>query len=565
MAGFDNYITCNYPEANTFDQIIVKNFTAYQSQERTFNVKGRMISYYGAGNFTIDTATWGIYGSNVNDISPVELRTVPDWSPADSESRLINVYNFTSSLPENPYGDRFNQIFILFLVDNYSRKMKITNKDNNFFNFNNSFYEAINYLVIPTVDILLQNLTFTNLYSQDWIIKINDSGQVVFNQIYFYDIFAQVSQIIQVISYYNFTMDTLIWRNTQPWIESIFPHNSFYPIPNAHLSITNMQISSINLLGRNLMEIGDEWSITIKNSNFKDLKVVSGGKLISAGATNGFNFSNITFTNITGVNLSDVSYSFIQISSFDLSSTNSYFIENIQIFNWVNNLFMLEKIINQSSSQAYFTVKNVSYQNSTIPYSNNLVYFGNIESQVDFDITFTNITFSNLIFERGGNMLYFQQQLKNPISFQNIFFSNITGGSITIESANKQRLDLPTKVVFQNLTANLLNGVYYSFINVLTGGVLEIADSSFSNIFNAQSGAVVYAGYTNSSTKINNSVFVNNTSLKGGVFNIEYNSVVVLNNWSVTNSFAVESAVVQCSNNGYYIHFFSKNRIFLKI
>ena len=136
---------------------------------------------------------------------------------------------------------------------------------------------------------------------------------------------------------------------------------------------------------------------------------------------------------------------------------------------------------------------------------------------------------------------------------------------ITIESANKQRLDLPTKVVFQNLTANLLNGVYYSFINVLTGGVLEIADSSFSNIFNAQSGAVVYAGYTNSSTKINNSVFVNNTSLKGGVFNIEYNSVVVLNNWSVTNSFAVESAVVQCSNNGYYIHFFSKNRIFLKI
>ena len=167
---------------------MAKNLTAYQSQERTFNVKGRMVSYYGAGNFTINTATWGIFGSNANDISPVELRTVPDWSPADSESKLINVYNFTSFLPENPYGDRFNQIFILCLVDNYSRKMKITNKDNYFFNFNNPVYDPIDYLVIPTVDILLQNLTYTNVKTQGWIITIRSSGQVVFNQIYLYDI-----------------------------------------------------------------------------------------------------------------------------------------------------------------------------------------------------------------------------------------------------------------------------------------------------------------------------------------------------------------------------------------
>ena len=313
-----------------------------------------------------------------------------------------------------------------------------------------------------------------------------------------------------------------------------------------------MQISSINLLDRNFIEIGDEWSITIENSIFKDLKVVSGGTLFSAGATNRFNFSNNTFTNITGVNPRDVSYSFIQVSSFDLSSTNSYIIENLQIFNWVNNFLMLKKVINQPSSKVYFTVNNVLYQNSTIPYFNDLAYFGNMENQVDFDIIFTNITFSNLNFEQGGNMLYFQQQLKIPISFQNTLFSNITGGSITIESANKLRLDLPTKVVFQNLTANLLNGAYYSLINILTGGVLEIADSSFANVFNAQYGAVMYAGYMNSSTTINNSVFVNNTSLKGGVFNIEYNSVIVLNNWSVSNSFAVESAVVQCSNSGYY-------------
>ena len=230
----------------------------------------------------------------------------------------------------------------------------------------------------------------------------------------------------------------------------------------------------------------------------------------------------------------------LNFNVYDLNSSLFYFV------------FSLALLLNSPLSTKYFNISNILYDSSIIQFYNDLIKFGNMENQIDLNIIFTNITFSNLIFEQGGNMLYFQQQLKNSISFQNIFFSNITGGSITIESANKQRLDLPTKVVFKNLTANLLNGVFYSFINVLTGGVLEIADSSFANIFNAQSGAVVYAGYKNSFTTIKNSVFVNNTSLKGGVFNIEYNSVIVLNNWSVTNSFAVESAVVQCSNNGYY-------------
>ena len=84
-----------------------------------------MISYYGAGNITIDTASWGAYGSNVNDITPLEIRSSPDWNPADNEYRFIEIKNIAISLPSNPYRDRFTQIYIDYSTDGYTRMVDI--------------------------------------------------------------------------------------------------------------------------------------------------------------------------------------------------------------------------------------------------------------------------------------------------------------------------------------------------------------------------------------------------------------------------------------------------------
>ena len=552
MGGFDNYIVWNYPEAYLFDQVVIKNFTAYQSQERQFNVKGRMLSYYGVGNFTLNTASWGAYGSNVNDITPIEIRSSPDWNPQDTYYRFIEISDIEISLPENPYGDRFTQIYIDYGTDGYTRIVDIKYHDNYHFNITNSFYSTIGFYVSSTVSIFISNCTFTNSSAQYGIVEVFFSNNVTIDGVYFYELYGIEDRIVKVYYYKNLILNNMVWTNTLPLSESDLSFNSFRPLSQAKFLINNMQIYSTNLIDRPLIQNLKACTFTVSNSVFENLQMKTGNVIISAGPVDGIEIRNITFTNITGVTPSNVANTFIEIASINVASKNPYLIESINIYNSSSRLLILDKVINSPTSTKYFIINNILYTNGIIEYNNDLVILGDLETQVDFIISFTNITFSNLIFERGGNMLYFQQQLKNSVLVNNILFYNITGGSITIESANLQNLTTPTKVTFTNLTANMLNGNYHSFINIFTGGSLEINNSSFSNIFNIQSGAVIYAGYTNSTTTIRNSVFTNNTSLKGGVFNIEYNSVIILDSWVVSNSFAVESGVVQSSNNGYY-------------
>jgi hypothetical protein len=71
----------------------------------------------------------------------------------------------------------------------------------------------------------------------------------------------------------------------------------------------------------------------------------------------------------------------------------------------------------------------------------------------------------------------------NAIEIHSSNFDNITGGSLSFESSNKNRLDLPTKVRMVNVTADGINSDRNSFIEASTGSELEIIDSKFCNIF----------------------------------------------------------------------------------
>ena len=552
IGGFDNYIVWNYPEAYLFDQVVIRNFTAYQSQERQLDVKGKMLSYYGVGNFTLNTASWGVYGIKLNSITPIEIRSSPDWNPQDTYYRFIEINDIEISLPENPYGDRFTQIYIDYGTAGYTRIVDVKYHDNYHFNITNSFYSIIGFFVSPTVSVFISNCTFINSNAYNGIIIVWSSENVTIDGVYFYDLYGIDDGIVKVYYYKNLILSNMVWTNTRPLSGSNRPFNLFRPLSHAKFLINNMHIYSTNLIDRPLINILGIWTFIVSNSVFENLQMKTGNVIIITGPVDGIEISNITFTNITGVTPTNVVNTLFEITSIDVASKNPYLIESINIYNSSSRLLMLDKVINSPNSTKYLLINNILYTNGIIEYNTNLVILGDLETQVDFIISFTNITFSNLIFGRGGNMLYFQQQIKNSVLFNNILFYNITGGSITIESANLQNLTTPTKVTFTNLTANMLNGNYHSFINILTGGSLEINNSSFANIFNIQSGAVIYAGYTNSTTTIRNSVFTNNTSLKGGVFNIEYNSVIVLDSWVISNSFAVESGVVQSSNNGYY-------------
>ena len=255
---------------------------------------------------------------------------------------------------------------------------------------------------------------------------------------------------------------------------------------------------------------------------------------------------------ITEASISDTSTSIFNIEALNLDTNLTFEISDVIISNSSSQFFKLNGIQNLPAISKYLNITNVQFSEATISYPSSLIEFGNIETQADFSIIISQIMFDSIYFPIGGNFLSLGHQTSNTMIVQDSVFQNSYGGSIHIESANKQRIDLSTKVTINNMTANNLNGNFNSFLKIYLGGEVNVTNSVFPNIYNFQSGAVMYAGDQNPKTTSKNSVFTNNTSITGGVFDVEYNSLLILDSCSVFNNFAFQSGVVQINSNGYF-------------
>jgi hypothetical protein len=149
-------------------------------------------------------------------------------------------------------------------------------------------------------------------------------------------------------------------------------------------------------------------------------------------------------------------------------------------------------------------------------------------------------------------LIQFQHQIKNAIVIKDSMIMNITGGTIYIESLNKNNVEIPTKVKFENITVADVNSKFSSFLLLQQGAILEIHDSKFLNNFWYESGSIIFAGYQYTNTSIFNTIFENNTAVNGGVFNIESQSILQLYNWTIINNFAITGGVIYASQNGYF-------------
>ena len=149
-------------------------------------------------------------------------------------------------------------------------------------------------------------------------------------------------------------------------------------------------------------------------------------------------------------------------------------------------------------------------------------------------------------------MFNFQHQINNQVIIRNSAFHDNFGGTIHLKSYNKDLLNITTKVLIENITTNNINGQYNSFIHLETGGDLQIWNSSLMNIFNYETGAVIYAEYENTVTQIFNCLIQNNSAINGGVFYSQSNSVIKWTNWTIIKNFALSSGVIYSYNNGYF-------------
>ena len=293
--------------------------------------------------------------------------------------------------------------------------------------------------------------------------------------------------------------------------------------------------------------------LTLKNWIFSNINMKSQTSLINTAVMKNLYLSNIIFSQIVQTDPTDTSNNMINIGGMDFNTTGSFSINQVYAQNSSVSMLNMRNIINSNiSSIQTLPISNIGYSSSVLQYSDNMINLKNIELDSNLQIQIFNISMTDITFTRGGNVILFQQQTKAPMTVTNLFFKNIYGGGVQFEAYNKNNLTLTTNMKLTNMTVINWNGNTQSFLTATTGAVISIYSSSFTNNWNYLSGAVASADSLGTSISFFDSVFRNNTSIKGGVFYADNQGLVSWTNWTIQNNFAVQSGVIQASNDGYF-------------
>ena len=236
----------------------------------------------------------------------------------------------------------------------------------------------------------------------------------------------------------------------------------------------------------------------------------------------------------------------------DLNTTNAFNINQISVSNSSISLLHLNNVYNSNINGRSITLSNISYYDSLFQVQDNLIIIDGIETNNDFQIYINDIVISGVTFIRGGHLVLFQQQTASKLLVSNCLLFNNNGGSINFEAYNKNNPNLTTNMRFDNMTIQNSNGYYQSLIEVTAGAEIYIYESYFINNSNYLSGGVAVISSAGAILSIFDSIFINNTSIKGGVFDIENQGFLILNNSTLQNNFAIQSGVIQTGNDGYF-------------
>lgn len=205
-----------------------------------------------------------------------------------------------------------------------------------------------------------------------------------------------------------------------------------------------------------------------------------------------------------------------------------------------------------ASTGVSLVLSNLTYSDSVLVDQASLISFYQLASLGEFSLSMNDITFTNISSAVGGNLMNLQQQASSPILISNLLVSEVSEMTILVESYDTNDAHNYTHVSIQNMTAFNIDGGESSLISVNSGGNLSISDSVFYNISNTLSGAVLSAGKEKAIVSISNSEFYNNTSVQGGVFVTESESVIRCDFCTFTNNFAIDSGVVKVNSDGIF-------------
>jgi predicted outer membrane repeat protein len=292
-------------------------------------------------------------------------------------------------------------------------------------------------------------------------------------------------------------------------------------------------------------------SLILKNLEMSNIVLDEGTKMINTGTIRSLAIDNASFKNISKSYQYDESSQILYISILNWDANLNTSITNISIDNVDANFISIGNTINTPSSQVSITIDSLSFTNTDFTTVRSLIQTGGIEVEDYLSISFKNLIFSDLSFKNRGNLMYFEHQISSSLSISNLTVTDVISGWILIESLNKQNTELLTKVLISNSKFDSINDKFTSLIILKEGARLEVTNSSFTNIFAYEEGAIFFAEVQNTVTDVYDSYFFNNAALEGAILYAESGSVIRFHTCNISNNFGIFSGIAKISSDGF--------------
>ena len=323
--------------------------------------------------------------------------------------------------------------------------------------------------------------------------------------------------------------------------------------PEAAVKIENVYINQVDMTKyQSFFKLESLGSTNLSFSNITFDHVTFPAPLINLGSIANIDMADLKFSNIRRQTLNDVSSSMIDLTSMPSLMNRNISLSGITVEYSSMSLIKLNNVAQTSAIDQYVFMTNVSYIHCIYEFKDDLISFGNIVSNHTYMVMLDQFEFHNITFVRSGHLMNFQHQTNDALVMNNTNISNITYGSFHVKSFDLTGDAVSTKIKFDNMHAQNIDGQFTSLIILEETAKIEIWNSTFSYTSNIIGGSVLKAGYRNAVADIYDSTFFNNTSTEGGVFVSQSESVIRLHNCTLTNNFAVGSGVIKAESNGYY-------------
>ena len=547
-SGFRYISSCAFEGEMNLAEHYYSNIYAFSDSE--FPIRSGIIVISGNANATVSNVTLNEVFIRLSTAALVIgfLNNVA-WVPQDDVLQYFYLDNIHSTLVDNPIGSKSGLIICLtppgstrkyeFLIQN-SLFDKRNNDGNLIFGVLGQFIEnyIISNVTVSSSQISIRGIIFYSIRNLTidglHFTSIANQGQFILHAI---PVFAIIS---------NLTID----ENSIQASESKFLRVTGI---GTVIFLSNIMIKNSNLQSSSAIQLEDTFSqITINNVVADSLSIDTDGSIIHIEIATMLQASRLSFTNISS-STSDSSNNYMMlISDMDITTSYPSAIQNITVNNWSTGITKIESLFGNMTDGNMLLIKDVVVSDYSVSSSIDLITLTTLSTYDPYAIVFSNMIFSNLEFEQGGNILNFEHLLGAPVQIIDSEFMNIVGGKINVESFTTNIANLSTSLIMSNITVSNVNAQFGSFIVLQTGATVSISDSNFANINCYEEGSVLFAGTKLTQTTIVNTIFENNTALLGSVMYIEQQSVVSCNNWTFTNNFAVEGGVIATSDNGYF-------------